>query len=169
MSKRIAVILIEHFAEWEFGFLTSVARDYLGATISYHTPGGKPVTAEGGLRALPDGAIEDIDPTAFDALLVVGSARWDSDEAPDIAPLIHRANDAGRILGFICMGRLAATQAGLMTDAPDLPHAIRNSNIIVAPGSAPVTFAIEMLNALWPEKNELFAGYYADLAREHGV
>jgi putative intracellular protease/amidase len=189
MTKRLAVILIDSFAEWEFGLLTSVARDYLGAEVTFHTPGGRTVTAEGGLRAEADGAIEDLNLANVDALVVVGSSHWSKGTAPDLNRLLQGVDESGRTLGFICQGTLAAARAGMLNERAhtsnnletlkkaavyrgsehyvDTPRAVRDGNIITAPGSAPVTFAIEMLNALWPEKAGEIGAYHADLVREH--
>lgn len=191
MTKRLAVILIDKFADWEFGYLTSTVRDWLKGTVTFHTPAGNEVTSEGGLRAASDGAIEDLKATDFDALAVIGSGQWSKTGAPDISDLLISADKSHKVLGFICQGTLAAARAGLLDTRPhssndsdtpkmvptyqgaahyvDTPRALRSDNIVTASGLAPVTFAIEMLMAMYPDKEKELAGFRADCAREHMV
>jgi putative intracellular protease/amidase len=94
------------------------------------------------------------------------------------------------VVGGICAGTLALARAGLfkerthtsngrnwilehVPDYPgaerccDVPHAVTDRRLISAPGSAPGTFALAFLEALYPEQTEqiaqmrtLFAGEY---------
>ena len=189
MSKKFAVILIDQFADWEHGILTSTLRDWLKGEVTFHTPGGAEVTSEGGMRAASDGSIDDLKPADFDALAVIGSGKWSKPGAPDISDMLISADKSHKLLGFICQGTLAAARAGLLDTRPhtsndgdtpkmvptyqgaahylDTPRAVRSDNIVTASGLAPVTFAIEMLAALYPDKEKELATFRADLAREH--
>lgn len=188
MAKRLAVVLIEKFADWEHGFLTAALRDFFGGEVRFYTPGGATVTSEGGMRAAADGALESLAPDAFDALAVIGSGLWMKEGAPDIAPLVQAADEAGRLIGFICGATVAAARAGVLdarahtsndADTPkkaaayqgdahyrDVKHAVRDGNLITAPGFAPRSFAYEMLSALVPDQEKYLGFFKEELTAE---
>lgn len=188
MSKRLAVILIDRFADWEHGFATAVLRDYLGGSVAFHTPGGAEMTSEGGMRIRPDGAIADLTPDSFDGLAIIGSGAWGQADAPDLGTLLRGANEAGRVIGAICMGTLAAARAGLLDARPHtsndldtlkkapayrgeahfraVPHAVRDSNLITAAGYAPRSFGFELLSALLPDRATDLGHYRNELTAE---
>lgn len=192
MSKHIAFIVIEDFADWEHGLLSAGLRAYFGGATSFHTPGGGDVTSSGGLKVRPHGAIEALDSQDYDALVVIGSSIWARPDAPDVAAALKAADDAGKVVAAICAGTLAAGRAGLLAERrhtsnslefllsgaegyagsayyAETPRAVRDGRLITAPGSAPATFAAEVLSALFPEQGEAIAGFEAMCAAEHQV
>lgn len=188
MPVRLAVILVDRFADWEHGFLTAPVRDFFQGEVRFQTPGGRTVTSEGGMRALADGAIETLTPSDFDALAVIGSSAWFGGDAPDITALVQAADRAGRVVGFICGATLAAARAGLLdarahtsNDAAtlskaatyrgaahycDVRRAVRDGNLISAPGFAPRSFAYEMVAALYPAESTNLGYLKAELTAE---
>ena len=188
MTTRLAVILIDKFADWEHGFLTSALRDFFNGEVKFYTPGGVSVTSEGGMRAAADAAITALDSANYEALAVIGSGVWMKDGAPDIAPQVQAADRAGRLLGFICGATAAAARAGLLNgrahtsnDADtvkkasaytgaahyrDVPHAVRDGNLVTAAGYAPRSFAFEMLSALLPGEAKNLGYYKQELTAE---
>lgn len=188
MSTTLAVILIDRFADWEHGFLTAPIRDFFGGTVRFFTPDGAPVSSEGGMRAVADGAFADLGPDAYNALAVIGSAVWMSDAAPDIGPIVRAADAAGRLTGFICGATAAAARAGLLDARAhtsnsrdtlkavaayrgephyrDVPHAVRDGHIVTAAGFAPRSFAFEMLQALLPGEARNLGYYKQELTAE---
>lgn len=181
MSKRLAVVLIDRFADWEHGFATSVLQDYLGGEVRFYTPGAREVASEAGMRPRPDGALEALTPQSFDGLAVIGSSAWFRDDAPDIGALLGDSVKAGRTVGLICGATLAGARSGLFDTRPhtsndlatlqkasayrgaaqyrDVPHAVRDGNLVSAAGFAPRSFAFELLSALCPDK-ETELGYF---------
>jgi putative intracellular protease/amidase len=109
---------------------------------------------------------------------------------PDVAPLLVAVAKRGGVVGGICAGTLALARAGLFRDRAhtsngrgwilghvpgypgaerycDVAHAVADGRLVSAPGSAPGTFAIVFLEALYPEQKEpiaqmrtIFAGEY---------
>ena len=189
MGKHIAFIVIDNFADWEHAQLSAAARTYFDGATSFHTPGGRPVTSMGGMTINPGSAIEDLTPDAYDAGVVVGSDGWTGDDAPDIAPVLRAADEAGKVVGAICAGTVAAARAGLLDSRRhtsnaldfmrcytpgyrawdlyvDTPAAVRDGTLVTAAGSAPVTFTIEVLGALHPERADSLAQFRAMCAAE---
>jgi putative intracellular protease/amidase len=189
MGKHIAFIVIDNFADWEHAQLSAAARTYFDGATSFHTPGGRPVTSMGGMTIDPGSAIEDLKPDAYDALVVIGSDGWTGADAPDIAPVLRAADEAGKVVGAICAGTVAAARAGLLDSRRhtsnaldfmrhytpgyrawdlyvDTPAAVRDGTLVTAAGSAPVTFTIEVLGALHPDQTESLAQFRAMCAAE---
>lgn len=189
MTKHIAFIVVEDFADWEHGLLSGAARAYFGATTAFHTPSGGAVTSSGGLRVQGQASIESLDPAGYDALVVIGSSVWDQPQAPDVSAQLRAALEAGKVLGAICGATLAAARAGVLDDrahtsnsadfltsnVPDYDgaryvdtlRAVRDGLLITAPASAPATFATGVLGAHYPERAEAIADFEALCAAEH--
>lgn len=188
MSKRLAVILIDRFADWEHGYATSVLQDYLGGEVRFYTPGAREVASEAGMRPRADGALEALTPQAFDGLAVIGSSGWFRDDAPDIGSLLRESVDAGRTVGLICGATLAGARAGLFDARPhtsndlatlqkvpayrgaaqyrDVPHAVRDGHLVSAAGFAPRSFAFELLTDLCPDKATELGFFRKELTAE---
>lgn len=177
--KTIGVVFVDGWADWEFGLLTGSVPEWFGGRIVSISPEGKPVRSIGGLMLTPERSADPDRNGDLDAVAIIGSDTWASAQAPDVAPLIRTVADRGGIVGGICAGTLALARAGLFARAKHtsnepqwldhvlasypgrenysyVPYAVRDGNVISAPGSAPGTFAIEMLKALYPEKADLF-------------
>ena len=180
----IVTILTEDYADWETALLNAAARSYFKIETRFATPGGKPVTSSGGLKVMPDLAVEDIDVGAIDALVVNGGAAWSQADAPDISAVLIAARDAGKTVAGICDGTLALARAGLLdavahtsnsTDnlSPtgyrgaaqyrDQPDAVVAGKIVTAPGTAPVSFMGGVLETLGLRDDNLnyYLGMYA--------
>lgn len=189
MGKHIAFIVIDSFADWEHAHLSAAVRTYFDGSTSFHTPGGKPVTSMGGMTIDPRQSIEDLKPDDYDALVVIGSDGWTAADAPDVSAALQAADEAGKVVGAICAGTLAAERAGLLDNRRhtsngldfiqayatdygasatyvDTPAAVRDGNLVTAAGSAPVTFTVEVLSALHPKQVEGLAEFKAMCAAE---
>jgi putative intracellular protease/amidase len=165
----IVIVLTEGFADWETTLLGGVARQFYGIDVRYAAPGGKPVTSSGGMRVVPDLALEGVKAIDFDAIVVSGGTIWQTPGAPDLTNLLQSAKTAGRIIGLICDGTVAGARTGLLDtvahtsngvgylDATgyqgkvhyrDVPHAVSDQGVITATASAPVSFMHEVMRAL---------------------
>ena len=193
MTKRLAIVLTEGYADWECGLLMATARHECGAETVILTPGGKDVTSLGGVAIKSAGAAEDASPAEFDVLVLSGGTIWQSDDVPDLSAPVGRFIDAGKPVAGICDATLALGRLGLLDTRAhtgnyasqlsdvvpayrgaalyrDQPQAVRDQGVITASGAAPVTFAREILDAIGLGSPELFdyLGMYGDEHREVG-
>jgi putative intracellular protease/amidase len=179
-AKKIGFVFIHGFADWEFGFLSGSATDWFGARTFALTPQGGSVESIGGFSLNGQRGLTPEESEDLDAVAVIGSDQWSAENPPDAAPLLKSVSERGGVVGGICAGTLALARAGLFRDhahtsngrdwilgmAPgyagadnyrDVPHAVADGKLVSAPGSAPGTFAIEFLQALYPDKGEMLA------------
>lgn len=173
--KAIGLVFVEGFADWEFGFLSGSAAEWFGGRTFVLTPAGSSVTSHGGVSANGQRSIDPEDNGDLDAVAVIGSDQWTAENPPDVGPLLHAVSERGGVVGAICAGTLALARAGLFSGRAhtsngrdwilgkepnyagaehyrDVPHAVADGRLISAPGSAPGTFAVEFLGALYPER-----------------
>jgi putative intracellular protease/amidase len=178
-GKTIGFIFIQGFADWEFGFLAAAAKEWFGLNTVALTPGGAPVVSIGGFSLSGQRGQTPAENADLDAVAVIGSDVW-AESPPDVAPLLYAVEQRGGVVGGICAGTLPLARAGLLKDHAhtsngrawilghvpdyagaeryqDVPHAVADGRLVTAPGSAPATFAAEMLQALYPEKTAQLA------------
>lgn len=189
-QKKIGVLFIEGFADWEYGLLAASAAEWFGARTVSLTPGGQPVTGISGFRLVPERSANIDDNADLNAIAVIGSEQWFGKAPPDTADLLTAVASRGGVVGGICAGTLALARAGLFDKAKhtsngrdwisekqpfypgaanyqDVPHAVADGTIVSAPGSAPGTFALAFLKALYPERSGDLAGMRAMFAKEY--
>lgn len=194
MGKRVAVVLSEGFADWEYGLIGGVGGGHYGLEMLYATPRGEAVMSLGGLRAAPGNAFDQIEDFNPAVVCVIGGAAWESESPPDLeaegfVPMLKRLHGYGASVAGICGGTLALARAGLLDDcahvsngpeflsanAPnysgefwyqDKAHAVSDRRIITAPGSAPVTFAYEVFTAARLD-DHLLKSFASMMLKEH--
>lgn len=189
-GKTIGVVFIDRWADWEFGLLTGSVPEWFGGRTVSISPDGKPVGSQGGLMLTPDRSADPAENADLDAVAVIGSDSWAGPNPPDVTPLLKAVAARGGVTGGICAGTLALARAGLFADVrhtsnprewldrvlPDypgranyeqLPHALADGKVVSAPGSAPGTFTIEMLRAVFPEKAEMMPQLRAMFSAEY--
>ena len=190
--KTIGVVFVDRFADWEFGLLSASAVGWFGARTVAITPNGEPVRSMSGFQLNPLRSANTNENADLDAVAVIGSDLWSSCDAPDVSALLTEVANRGGVVGGICGATLALAKAGLFEGAShtsnsrdfvaravpdyaggynyvDIPGAIADQGVVSAPGSAPGTFAVEFLAALYPEQagktdamRALFAREYAE-------
>jgi putative intracellular protease/amidase len=172
-ERVIHVLLVEGFADWEPSLLTTeLARQGGWRTVTVGLERG-PVRSMGGFTVLVDRALGELAPENVEALVVVGSERWDKGEIPAVSRLLAAVHAAGGTVGAICGGTRAAEQAGLLagrrytSNAREyLPGpgyteaaAVRDERVVTAGALGYVEFAAEMLVALSVFPAEAAAGW----------
>ncbi|MFC6445478.1 DJ-1/PfpI family protein [Shinella zoogloeoides] len=189
MTKRLAIVLTDGYADWECGLLTATARHHCKATTVVLTPGGADVTSLGGLAVASAGRAEDARPEDFDVLVLCGGTIWQSAAPPDLSAPVGRFLAAGKPVAGICDATLALGRMGVLDtrahtgnhadELPqivpayrghahyrDQPQAVCDQGVITASGAAPVTFAREILIAIGLGSPELL-DYLALYGNEH--
>lgn len=189
-QKTIGIVLIDGFADWEFGLLAGGAAEHFGAKVVFLSPGGKPVTSIGGLEARPSRGLALPENTDLDALALIGSDTWTGDAAPDLAPLLTQVRAKGGVIGGICAATVALAKGGFVDGLAhtsngadwirghaaaypgaeryrDLPRAVSDKGVVTAPGTAPISFAAEFLANVYPEMRQMTQGVKAMFGAEH--
>ncbi len=189
-QKTIGIVLLDGFADWEFGLLTGGAAEHFGAKVVFMSPGGKPVKSIGGLEARPARGISSDENEDLDAVALIGSDTWTGDAAPDIVPLISVIRAKGGVVGGICAATVALAKGGFMDGLlhtsngsdwlkghagiypgaalyQDVPRAVSDSKIVTAPGTAPISFAAEFLANVYPGTAQMTDAVKAMFAAEH--
>lgn len=189
MTRTIGLLFIEGYADWEFGLLAASAVEWFGLRTVSLSPHVSPLTSIGGVRLVADRGADPAYNGDLDAIAVIGSDGWAAEDAPDVAPLLRAVVERGGVVAGICGGTLALARAGLFEGVShtsngrdwilghepgyagaagyrDVPHAVADGRIVSAPGSAPGTFAIAVLETLLPENKEQFGQMRAMFARE---
>lgn len=189
MSKTIAVIMVDGPADWEYGPILAAAREWFGIGIVSATQDGKPVTSIGGLSIVPQRAIADLDANEADLWILPGSDAWREKAIPDaIVSGLKTRVAAGKPVAGICGATVALAQAGLLDSRPHTSnslrflqesapgyggsahyreqHSVSDGLVVSAPGTAPISFAVECLRILVPEQTDGIAQFRAEFARE---
>ncbi|MCR9123455.1 MAG: DJ-1/PfpI family protein [Phyllobacteriaceae bacterium] len=189
-EKRIALVLIDAFADWEYGLVAASAVAWFGCSLTVLTSGGRDVISMAGVRATAGDAIEEADADRFEAVLLIGSDGWAAGAALEADGLARAVHDRGGTAGAICGGTVAFARSGLLDGRAhtsngaawlreaagayagadcyrDTPAAVSDDRVITAPGTAPATFAIAVLQSLFPDREEQIAEMRAMMAAEH--
>jgi putative intracellular protease/amidase len=167
---RALIVLTEGFADWECALLMAAGRAHLGLAVETASPDGGPLVSQGGLAVTPDRALAAADPARHDALVLCGGEAWTTPSAPDMATTLRAFAGAGRVVAGICAGTRPLAAAGLLDTRAhtsnaahflagvpayggaahyrDGPRAVADAGVVTAPGTAPVSFAVAVLEAL---------------------
>ncbi len=188
---RIAVILTQGFADWEYALIAGTGGPFFGMQVEFFAPQAGEVKSQGGLPAIVSRRLEEIRAFEPAVIVVVGGTIWDTDKAPDIADLLRAHHQRDIPIAGICGGTLALARAGLLDEVAhtsnDLeflqrnakgykgavhfrpsPSAVADGGIISAPGTVPVSFAAAVFEAAGLEADAL-QQFKAMLSAEHAV
>lgn len=191
-AKTIGFVFIPGVADWEYGLLSASAVEWFGARAVVVTPDGKPVRSASGFSLAADRPADSGENRDLDALAVIGSDGWAGPGAPDVTELLKTVDARGGVVGGICAATLALARAGLFEDRThtsngrdwilrhlpdyagrenyaDVPHAVSDGRVVSAPGSAPGTFALAFLGALYPDKAGELAEMRSMFSREYAA
>lgn len=191
-NKRMGLVLIEAFADWEYGLVAASAVAWFGFSLTVLTPGGRPVTSMAGVTVSGGSALEAAQADEFDAVILIGSDRWEKGAAPEADALARAVHESGGTVGAICGGTVALARCGMLGDRAhtsngrkwlrdvagdyagaehyrDTPAAVTDDRIVTAPGTAPATFAVAVMKSLLPGGEDQIAEMRAMMAAEHTV
>lgn len=121
---------------------------------------------------------------------MIGSDGWANPNAPDLALLVGSVLARGGVVGGICAATVQLAKGGFFegrqhtsngrewianiagnyagaSQYSDVPDAISDARVVSAPGTAPVSFAMEFLSAVYPQAAEMLTGARAMFGAEH--
>lgn len=186
---KIAIVLTNGYADWECAFINGIGQAYYGLETTKAAPGGEPIASMGGVKTIPDIAMEHIVASGFDALVLCGGTIWETRDAPVITQLVVNFQAAQKPVAAICGATLALAKAGFLNDvrhtsnaaefltnsAPSYKGAahyvnkvtaIEDRNIITAPGTAPAHFSAAVFKAVGID-HAVISAFLGMLAAEH--
>ena len=176
MKKEIIFVLLNDFADWEGAHISVCINIGVkpGGPIKY-TAKTMSLTKElvvslGGFRVLPDYDINTL-PDNYAGLVLVGGMSWFTPEAEQIVPLVAQAIKDKKLVAGICNASVFLGKHGFLNNVKhtsnSLPYlkeyagdayngesnyinepAVRDGNIVTAPGIADLEFSKEILYAL---------------------
>ncbi|GAB3656990.1 type 1 glutamine amidotransferase family protein [Actinocorallia lasiicapitis] len=120
--EKVHVALYDTLADWEIGHAVAHIRN----GNFQHTPGRyeivtvgattEPVTTMGGLRVVPDLALDELDPADSAMLILGGADTWDLGGNTAFAKAARRFVEAGVPVAAICGATFGLAAEGLLDD-----------------------------------------------------
>ncbi|MEU1181286.1 type 1 glutamine amidotransferase family protein [Streptomyces sp. NPDC005820] len=178
--KPVHLAVYDTLADWETGHTTAhLAR--AGFEIRTVGPTGEPVVSIGGLRVLPDLALDAVRPEDSSLLILPGADLWDATD--DLAPFARKAREflaAGTPVAAICGATAGLAREGLLDDRDHTSavsfylaatgygggeryvdaDAVTDGGLITAGPTEPVAFAREVLGLLGVHEGEVLDAWY---------
>lgn len=178
--KPVHLAVYDTLADWETGFATAyLARN--GYEIRTAGESGEPVVSLGGLRTLPDLALDALRPEDSSLLILPGADLWDTSD--DLAPFARAARrflDAGVPVAAICGATAGLAREGLLDDRNHTSavsfylaatgygggdryveaDAVTDAGLITAGPTEPVAFAREILGLLGVYEGEVLEAWF---------
>ena len=190
MSK-IAVVLTQGFADWEYALIGGTGCPFYGLDVQYFSTESGKITSQGGLSVIISQGLDELIEWQPNLVVVIGGTAWESDDAPNISSFLNAQYVKGVHIGGICGGTLALARAGLLdaeqhtsNDADFLKQkaanylgeayyqasaaAISSGRIITAPGTAPASFTAAVFEAAGIPK-DMVSQFKGMMAAEHGL
>lgn len=185
------IAVFDELADWEIGYLSAHLRNGLHQrepgswtvrTVGVDT---EPITTMGGLRVVPDLALDRLDPADSALLVLPGGPHWESGAGAAFVAAARRFLDAGVPVAAVCGATFALAVAGLLDDRPHTSNdpaylamsgyagaanyraepTVTDGDLITASGVAPVHFAraiFERLGVYEPGVLASWTKLYAD-------
>lgn len=172
LARTAHLAVYDTLADWEVGHLLAELRSgrFTGQPFAIVTAGlsREPVTTMGGLRVVPDIALDELDPGASDLLILPGAELWDAGEGAELAAAARRFLHAGVTVAAICGATAGLARAGILDDrdhtsaAPEYlaatgyaggtryvqARAVADRGLITAGPQSPIQFACATLRSL---------------------
>ena len=192
MNNEILYVLLPDYAAHEVVFLAqAISSDeyalkenpkYINKVVA---PSMEPVKSIGGFQTLPDYSFDTM-PYDYAALVLIGGFGWTTPIADQVALIVRKAIEKGKIVGAICNGASFMAKCGFLnyvkhtgngldqliswggdnyTNPDGYVHAqaVSDKNIVTANGSASLEFAKQLLLLLEndsPERVEMYYQFY---------
>ena len=114
----VYVLAFDGFADWEPAYALAELRRSGKRQVVVVGFDRNPVVSMGGLRVLPDTALNEISPEDVGLLLLPGGDLWETTEypVPELSALLTRLDAIGTPIAAICGATFALARAGLLND-----------------------------------------------------
>lgn len=188
MKQKVLLFLLNEYTDWEGAFLSTALHVGVipGGDVKYEVNTVAPTLNEvrsiGGFRTLPHYSFENM-PQDYAAIVLIGGNQWRSPEAEQVAPLVQRALDNGKIVGAICNGASFLCSHGFLNNIKHTGNgldqlkqwggknytnetgyvnaqAVSDGNIVTANGVGHLEFTREMLSLLKANSEENINMWY---------
>lgn len=189
MMTKVAVILAQRFADWEYALVAGAGGPFYGLDVRFFAPEIGEVRSQGGLVALVPHSLDEIPGWSPRAVVVVGGTIWETADAPDISGLLQARHEKGAVIAGICGGTLALARAGLLNGTAHTSNdldflqknadgysgsehyrqtlaAVSSDRVITAPGTAPVSFTAAIFESVGIDPDTVLQ-FRRMLAAEH--
>ena len=174
MTDTVHVAAYDTFVDWEIGY----AIAHINKPLWHRQPGRfavttvgatrDPITTMGGMRIVPDTALDEVGPQDSAMLILAGSDIWSTDQFTPFADKAREFLDAGVPVAAICGATGGLALAGLLDDREHTSNAaeflqgvgyagghlyrdepaVTDRDLITASANAPVEFARAILERL---------------------
>ncbi|RDI63300.1 type 1 glutamine amidotransferase family protein [Nocardia pseudobrasiliensis] len=167
MMKTVHMAVYDTFADWEVGHATAHINRSMWqrepGTWQVRTVGAgrEAVTSAGGMRVLPDIAVDELSPADSAMLILPGADTWVGPELAVFAAKAREFHEAGVPVAAICGATFGLAAAGLLDDRQHTSNdpgylgmsgysggahylarpAVTDGDLITATGTKPVEFA----------------------------
>lgn len=122
MTQTVHLAVYDTLADWEYGYAVAGINSpefqkepgrYRIVTVG---PSREPVTTVGGVRIVPDLAIDELNPEDSAMLIMPGANTWDTKQNGAFADAARTFLDAGVPVAAICGATFGLADAGLLDD-----------------------------------------------------
>jgi len=185
-KQTVHLFVFDTMSDWEYGYLVAGLNNPLGQKLPgrfrVKTVGlsDAPVKTAGGLRVLPDLALDKLKPRQSALLVLPGGTAWDRKKNKEAAQLAGDFLAEGVPVAAICGATAGLARAGLLDDVPHTSNskdylaatgyrgaafyrqkpAVRSGNLITASAMRPLEFAKEVFAALDVYADDVLAAWY---------
>jgi putative intracellular protease/amidase len=172
MTRIVYLALADQLADWEYGHVAAQVNQqqfqqrpgrYEIRTVGLTTD---PIRTLGGVRMLPDVALEDVSVEDAAMLVLPGGDGWETGALAAFGTLARRFREAGKPVAAICGATVALAAEGLLDDVAHTSNfleglgsyggaalyrderVVRDQGVITAGGASSLEFAREVLAEL---------------------
>ena len=186
MTDTVHVAAYDTFVDWEIGY----AIAHINKPLWHRQPGRfavttvgatrDPITTMGGMRIVPDTALDEVGPQDSAMLILAGSDIWSTDQFTPFADKARGFLDAGVPVAAICGATGGLALAGLLDDREHTSNAaeflqgvgyagghlyrdepaVTDRDLITANTTAPVEFARAILERLEVFEPNVLASWF---------
>lgn len=121
--KTVYVYVMNAMADWEIGYCLAelnskrfFRKNIAEISVKTVSLSKKPVKSMGGLTIVPDLAVNDIQITKDNALILPGSDSWSEADNFQILQIARQFMEAGGLVAAICGATVALANMGLLDD-----------------------------------------------------